>query len=260
MELTNFKVFWNNKFENTHENEQMEELIEKLQEYYTAHPDENAALIIGVKYKNIDLDGLLIRTDAIVIIELKNYGGKISIGKDEKWYANNIEVKGGSQPTCTAQASRNRGLVYHFLKDTWKRDKLPWIYVMVVFNEDIEFDEKHDNYLNPKTRKWLRATDNKGFVKKLKCFTCKEEDFLDVFFSISIMQRILNLREVVIHSKKAKEDILNPTDNSTTEFAAKQIPTSKLKEWITWSKFIGCMGLFLAIGAIIGRKTKEWDA
>ena len=76
---------------------------------------------------------------------------------------------------------------------------------MVVFNRDIEYNDNHDNYLNPKTKTWLRVTDNKGFIRGIECLTSQKENFCDVCNLITKLKDKINLVQVKSQIKQVKK-------------------------------------------------------
>ena len=72
-----FKVFQGTKFEYTPENEQMDRIVEDLNRLYGRDATSFCYLLIGVEIGDREIDGLIIKPDKIIILEMKNYRGNI---------------------------------------------------------------------------------------------------------------------------------------------------------------------------------------
>ena len=110
-----------------------------------------------------EFDAIIIKQDAIIAIEFKNYGGNIVACENGNWTSNGIEIKGGSRKTVYQQARVNHSSLRKGLKELginrqWIKD----IPTIVVFNQTISLD----NQLSGKVRSWLHITDNATFFSK----------------------------------------------------------------------------------------------
>lgn len=99
-------------FEHPHEERGFNELVEILRPQF-----ENSArdvwLLGNLMCNGEELDALLIKNDAITVIELKSYSGQITANENGPWFANGeIEVKGGSKENPFRQVRAYRiGLI-----------------------------------------------------------------------------------------------------------------------------------------------------
>lgn len=84
-------------YNHTAEREQFRSLCKSLKEYYGNKP--HTCIFIGnFNIGNVELDGLIIKNDAIIAIEFKNYGGKIIAADNGEWMlSDGTIIKGGSK-------------------------------------------------------------------------------------------------------------------------------------------------------------------
>ena len=157
-------------FENTAENKQFRALCEELQK--RIHSADNRGkpelcLFAGnFNFNDKALDAFLIKKNGILVIEFKNYGGKITVDNNS-WKGVNDEgreftVKGGSGgKTPYDQASTNIRTFKKGLTDSGAltQDQASKVASVVVFNHESEID----NRLSQRTKVWLHVCDNAHF-------------------------------------------------------------------------------------------------
>ena len=163
-----FIAFRCSNFENTAEREQFRTLCKQLRrKYYKS--EKMCFLIANYNIFDSEFDAILVKNDAIVAIEFKNYGGKIMAVENGEWTSNGTPIKGGSRKTVYQQARVNHGSLRSGLKELgingeWTKD-LPSI---IVFNKLITLD----NRLSNRVQSWLHITDNAHFIEKVEDITC----------------------------------------------------------------------------------------
>lgn len=167
-----FIAFRCSNYDNTAEREQFRLLCSILKDKYK-NSEEICLLIANYNIYNSEFDAILIKNDAIIAIEFKNYGGKIIATENGDWTADGNLIKGGSRKTVYQQARVNHAALRNGLRELginaeWIKD-LP---SLVVFNQDSEIDNK----LSGKVKSWLHVTDNKHFLEKVEDITSKSTD------------------------------------------------------------------------------------
>ena len=164
-----FIAFRCSNYENTAEREQFRTLCKNLKKRY-AKSEKMCFLIANYNIFDSEFDAILIKNDAIIAIEFKNYGGPIKAVENGDWTANGTIIKGGSRKTVYQQARANHASLRNGLNELgingeWIKD-LPSI---IVFNKLITLD----NRLSNKVQSWLHITDNAHFIEKVEDITCK---------------------------------------------------------------------------------------
>lgn len=164
-------------YNHTAEREQFRSLCKSLKEYYGNKP--HTCIFIGnFNIGNVELDGLIIKNDAIIAIEFKNYGGKIIAADNGEWMlSDGTIIKGGSKKTAYQQVSLNRAQTKKGLKTTahLTNKQVQNLNSLVVFNQPIEAIDS--SRLTPDTKCWLHIADNKSFIEKVQDITSENIEF-----------------------------------------------------------------------------------
>lgn len=165
-------------FSHTAEREQYRTICQKLKNRFSGKPE----LCIFVANWNIydsELDGLLIKQDAIIAIEFKDYGGKIIAVENGDWKKDDgTIVKGGMRKNPYKQAQINRSNLLNGLRDSGfvSASNLKHISSLIVFNQPIELDATG---ISRKTKSWLHICDNDHFIDKVEDITSPKTNFTD---------------------------------------------------------------------------------
>lgn len=163
-----FLAFRCSNYENTAEREQFRLLCKKMKSKF-AKSDGFYLMVGNYNIYDSEFDAIVVKHDAIIAVEFKNYGGNIIARENGDWTSNGVAIRGGSRKTVYQQARVNRSSLRNGLKDlgieqSWIKD-IPSI---IVFNQTISLD----NQLSGKVRSWLHVTDNAHFIEKLEDITC----------------------------------------------------------------------------------------
>lgn len=146
-------------YEHQHESRQFHKAAASLYEYFNGRPDELAVFIGNVNIGLINLDGLLLKNDAVVIVEFKDYAGKLKASQNGHWTCDGKDIKGGSNnKSVFDQLKSNR----RNLRDALKAGRLleerqyARLHALVVLNR---LDEVDYGDLDDINRKWITITD-----------------------------------------------------------------------------------------------------
>lgn len=156
-------------FEHTEENKQFRAMCIELQHRIhsaDARGKRELCLFAGnFNFNEKDFDAFLIKKNGILLIEFKNYGGKIKITNQEwtcEYDGHTCKVAGGSGGKTPMEQARNnrnafkRGLVDSMAFTAEQADKVASV---VVFNHESEID----NRLRLNLSTWLQVCDNTRF-------------------------------------------------------------------------------------------------
>ena len=168
------------------ERQQFRFLCKQLKTHYE---DSNEFCVFAGNYNiGCELDALFIKKDAIVVIEFKNYGGKVIANENGEWTCNGKTIKGGSRKTVLQQARINHSTVKKELKVLGvSKENVKDVPSLIIFNQPIEIT----NNLSATNKSWLHITDNEHFLEKLDDITCPHTD-LDPLGIVNLAE-ILNL-------------------------------------------------------------------
>lgn len=158
-------------FNTTAEREQFRFLCEQLKAHYE---DSNEFCVFAGNYNiGCELDALYIKKDAIIVIEFKNYGGKVIANENGEWTCNGKAIKGGSRKTVLQQARINHSTVKKELKNLGvSKENVKDVPSLIIFNQPVEIT----NNLSATNKSWLHITDNEHFLEKLDDITCPHTD------------------------------------------------------------------------------------
>ena len=220
-----FIAFRCSNYENTAEREQFRTLCKNLKKKY-AKSEKMCFLIANYNIFDSEFDAILIKNDAIIAIEFKNYGGPIKAVENGDWTANGTIIKGGSRKTVYQQARANHASLRNGLNELgingeWIKD-LPSI---IVFNKLITLD----NRLSNKVQSWLHITDNAHFIEKVEDITCKStnmsnSEMVDLAIKLNLNSFIDKDLSSVFSEEKEKIEEPEQVLNNETEI--EEIPSS----------------------------------
>lgn len=159
------KFYLGERFEHTHENQAFDQLCELVDKHWGSQ-GENVCLIGNVTCEGHELDALLIKENAITVIDFKNFGGELTFSENGPWYASGNEVKGGGKINPYKQIHANKFAVLNWfqrvLPDIAENSQLGHISGLVLFQQEIDFD---DRSRPPRVKSWFNAGDfSSGFT------------------------------------------------------------------------------------------------
>lgn len=173
MSLLVYKI---NEFSHTAEREQYRTISNALKAKYSGK-EELCILVANWNIYDSELDGLLIKHDAIIAIEFKDYGGKIIATDNGDWKTGDgTVIKGGIRKTPYKQAQINRSNLLNGLRDSGfiRSKNLKHISSLIVFNQPIDLDASG---ISRKTKSWLHICDNDHFIEKIEDITSSQTYF-----------------------------------------------------------------------------------
>lgn len=165
MSLSVYKCY---EYSHTHENEQFRVLAELLAKKY--HNREDKYLLIGnVSLNGNEMDAILFKPNAIIILEFKNYGGRLSYASENgDWLLddNTIVKGGGSGKNPFTQTKSNRWAAIQFFDNNVQFNNVEYKHIsgVVVFNQDI--DDAGAEF-SPNIRSWFHISDMRHIVNKI---------------------------------------------------------------------------------------------
>lgn len=171
-----FLAYQKNNFSHQHESEQYFDLCKRLKEYYGSKR-EMCVFISNYSINGCELDGLIIKNNAFIIVEFKSCGGKIWTSENDHWLHDGEIIRGGADKTVFEQIKTNRSGLSHYIKDKQflPNSKRIDIGGVVVFHKPIEIIKK----LEGNTDLWLKICDNTDFVEKVRSYSARDISMSD---------------------------------------------------------------------------------
>lgn len=215
-------VYKFSNYENTAEREQYRSLCKKLKSYY-GKSDEICIFIANYNIYDCELDGIIIKQDAIIAVEFKNYKGEVIAVDNGEWkLSGGTIIKGGSRKTVYQQANLNHVAIKRGFKDgnIVEPKQVKNVSALVVFHQPI----KLVNNLSPKTQSWLHVCDESDFLAKVQDITSKSTD-LSLEQMLTIIER-LNLTQDYLDKTYSNKDFFENIPSQ--EHAVEEIKENKV--------------------------------
>lgn len=230
MSFIAFKIF---DYEHTAEREQYRTICNLLRSKYEAS-DELCVLIANYNIFDCELDGILIKSDAIISIEFKNYGGEIRAVENGHWTtAEGTVIKGGSRKSVYQQAKLNHVALKHGLREgrILPNKMLKDIPSLVLFSQPIILQ----NSLSARVKSWLHICDSDHFIDMVEDITApglylSNEQILKLIPKLGLVDEFIDYRFSVdvniLPSKDSIEENINAAESqedigSSSEFTSK---------------------------------------
>lgn len=206
-------------YEHTAEREQYRSLCKQLKAYYQ-NRDEICIFIANYNIYDCELDGMIIKQDAIMAVEFKNFGGTITAVENGHWKASDgTIVKGGSRKSVYQQANLNHVAIKRGFEDGMilPAKVLKNVAALVVFHQPITLV----NQLSLRTQSWLHACDETTFMEKVlditsSCVDLSKEDMIDLVHKMALDEDYLEEEysnaEILNREKSEDSPISNQID------------------------------------------------
>ena len=197
MSFIAFKV---SDYDHTAEREQYRAVCNLLRDKY-ANSDELCIFIANYNIFDCELDGIVIKSDALIAIEFKNYGGEITAVENGHWRTGDgTIIKGGSRKSVYQQAKLNHVAIKRGLKDgkILPNSMLADIPGLIVFAQPITLQ----NNLGERTKSWLHICDTDHFIDKVEDITSSKfyltnEQIIELIPKLGLLDEFIDARFTV---------------------------------------------------------------
>lgn len=215
MSISIYKI---EEYEHTHENEQFRKLCDILKERFGNTPEHNV-LFANINFNGIPLDALLVKQHAIIVLEFKNYTGKVIATENGDWtLENGTIVKGGQNKNPYQQVRNNKFATVDNFNNWFPRPYVNLYHTsgVVVFNQNVEIDDTH---LSPKVKTWFHITDMSHIGGMLEDITSKEINFTnnDLVKLPETFNCTSNLLETTVDSTRQPAPAETPLEEDTQQ-------------------------------------------
>lgn len=183
------RIFKLEEYDHTHEREQFRELCLILKDLYDTS-SEMHLLFANINFNGVPLDALLIKPDAIIVLEFKNYNGKVIAAENGDWKLDDgTIIKGGMGKNPFVQTKNNKFAVITTF-NTWfpnSHVNLGHTSGVVVFNQSVTVD---DHLISPKAKSWFHICDMDHIKDKISDITSPAIRYNDA--ELGKLPKILN--------------------------------------------------------------------
>jgi Nuclease-related domain len=174
-----FNAFLNSRYATTHENRFWNKLVSELKLHY--ENKTQYVLIVGnLIVDGKQLDAVVIKDDAIVVIDFKNYGGTLQISENRNWSVSGTLVNSGRNKNPFSQLLDNKFGLLQALDKRLDAGYKNWINLghinaIVLFHQDIEYDNENiSRDLSQSASKWFSITDLRHICQTLDEITSNQ--------------------------------------------------------------------------------------
>ncbi|AUS98968.1 hypothetical protein CLI64_00315 [Nostoc sp. CENA543] len=164
-------------FETTHENRIFDALLKELEQNWA--DSEELLILLGNFYCNgSEIDATILKRKSITVIDFKDYGGNIHFSENGKWFADNVQIKGGNKENPYLQIRHNKFALLDFLKGrlnlpSGKQPNFGHISGLALFHKPIIFDELQlPGTISP----WFHIVDIDHVTERMAQITSREID------------------------------------------------------------------------------------
>ena len=162
-----FKAFRGSAFNHSHENKAFNDLFDLLQAHWSKR-DEPLFLFGNFFVGGKELDALVVKRNAIIVIDFKNYGGEVKFSENNRWTCDGIPVKGGNSINPFQQLRSNKFALLEYINSdriSLKSDpELGHIAALTLFHQPIQFEELQ---VPPKIRSWFHVGDMNHAIRTI---------------------------------------------------------------------------------------------
>ena len=188
------KIYQSTQYRHTHEREQFEDLCNICIDCFSETKEKNL-LFANINMDGVPLDALLVKPDAIIMIEFKDYSGSVVASENGEWKCGDgTIVEGGAQSNPFVQTQNNKYRVMDWFRNYFYSENvnLGHIAGVVVFKNNMEVD---DRMISRRSKSWFFVTDMNHIASKLKNITSPEIEYSDE--DLEDLPRILNFDEII---------------------------------------------------------------
>lgn len=168
-----FKAYRAAPFNHTHENHAFNHLHDLLQSHWREQ-DQPLHLIGNFYVDGNEIDALIIKRNALIVIDFKDYGGNLTFSENGRWLIDGKEVRGGNKPNPYQQIRDNKFQLLNYFKsqiDFQSSPNLGHIAGLCLFHQDIEFDT---STIPHNISRWFHITDMSSVIRSTDAIVSSE--------------------------------------------------------------------------------------
>lgn len=218
------RIYKLEEYSYTHENQQFRELCNILKKKF-ANTEGHYLLFANINFSGVAIDALFVKNNAIVVLEFKNYGGKVTADENGDWkLEDGTIVKGGYGKNPFCQTKNNKWNTIRTL-NLWYPKSYTNVHHtsgVVVFNQPVEVNDSH---ISAKAKTWFHISDMRAIGDLLDDivspeinYTNADLDYLPILFNCA--DKLVD--EAGLSTMTVEESVSAPVVNPNDLFAVTQ--------------------------------------
>jgi len=180
-----FKAYRAAPFSHAHENR----IFNQLHDILFAHwkeQDEPLHLLGNFYVDGGEIDALIIKRNAVIVIDFKDYGGNLQFSENGRWKIDGKEVRGGNKTNPYQQIRNNKFQLLNYFKnrvDFQSSPNLGHIAGLCLFHQAIEFE---DATLPHNISRWFHIADISSAIRTIDAIVSAEINFSNADIELTI--------------------------------------------------------------------------
>ncbi len=233
-----FHAYRGNAFDYTHENKAFNQLYNLLANIWSER-DEPLHLLGNFFVDGRDVDALIIKRNAIIVVDFKDYGGTLQFSENGRWRIDDIEVRGGSKTNPYHQIRENKFLLLEYLQREVVFQSTPnfgHIAGLCLFHRAIDFDSEQ---LPGPVSRWFHISDMEHVARDIEAVVSNAINLTHVD-----MHALLTRLNVPGYSPDGQPTVVNLTpeaiesDDKIRWTSEQQTALNRLNAWLSGEEYL----------------------
>lgn len=229
-----FKAFRGSSFNHSHENQAFNTLYDMLSAEWQ-NRDEQLYLFGNFFVAGKEFDALILKSNAIVVIDFKNFGGEVTFSENGPWYCDDVVVKGGNSRNPFLQIRSNKFALLDYIKsghvDIPSKPNLGHIAGLVIFHQPIRLDESQ---VPQQIKSWFHVCDLSKAIRTIDAIASAEIDLSK--YELDTIAVAFGAPEYSPDGKPATKAIStsdgDPAGNSFTPIGSQKLVLEQAENWL----------------------------
>ena len=241
------QVYRTQPYTTTHENYIFDSLRKELARAWG--DSEDLIILLGNFYcHGSEIDAAILKKNSIIIIEFKDYGGHIRFSENGPWFADDVNVKGGSKPNPYIQVRDNKFALIDRLNEinfpSHREQNLGHISGLVLFHKPIIFD---DSQIPRNIERWFHVVDFHHAIERFHQITSQE-----INLSNQDLESIVTHLEIPEYVPPGLGTRAIPADLSALDTTELELPEYLQSVVNRVEQFLGSSNKILIVTGMIG--------
>lgn len=233
-----FKAYRGSAFNHSHENHAFNTLYDSLCDEWEER-EEQLYLFGNFFVAGKEFDALIVKNNAFIVIDFKNFGGNVRFSENGPWYCDDVVVKGGNSRNPFLQIRNNKFALLDYIKsghiELPSKPNLGHISGLVIFHQPIQIDEMQ---IPQQIKSWFHICDLNKALRTIDGIASANTDL-----SVRELEAIAEAfaaPEYFPDGKPVIKSIVTKKDESSAHFftpiGTQKVVLKKAEEWLDSDK------------------------